>query len=217
MPSSPRGQLLTRVGVLWVGLLLVFSGLVWGIGRALPDAVFAADRAVLTWLHDHRVDGLGHAAALVTVLGTFEGYVPLGGIAFVLLWKRNPRSALELSAVLGGAAAYYVVLNRIIFSRERPHLFGDEPAYQGSSMPSGHALTTLALAYGVSVAVNRLYPRRRWLAAIGGFVFVVAIGFTRLYLQAHHPSDIIAAWLLAWFWCAGCYWLMAEAAESPRG
>ncbi len=41
-----------------------------------------------------------------------------------------------------------------------------------------------------------------WVLGLGS-VFVVAIGWTRLYLGVHYPSDILAGWMLALAWAIG--------------
>ncbi|MGB3446145.1 MAG: phosphatase PAP2 family protein, partial [Xanthobacteraceae bacterium] len=57
-----------------------------------------------------------------------------------------------------------------------------------ASFPSGHAMTSAALAF----AVASLWPRLRWWMA--GYVIVVLA--TRLVLLAHHPSDVVAGALV---------------------
>ena len=57
-----------------------------------------------------------------------------------------------------------------------------------ASFPSGHAMTSAALAF----AVASLWPRLRWWMA--GYVIVILV--TRLLLLAHHPSDVVAGALV---------------------
>jgi membrane-associated phospholipid phosphatase len=52
------------------------------------------------------------------------------------------------------------------------------------SLPSGHAVTAFALAFGVAA----IWPRAR----IAMAVYAVVIAMTRLLLLAHHPSDVVA-------------------------
>ncbi len=65
------------------------------------------------------------------------------------------------------------------------HFAGSE-AY--ASFPSGHAVTSFALAF----AVSAVWPRAR-----GAMIaYVLLIVFTRLVLLAHHPSDVVAGALI---------------------
>ena len=55
-------------------------------------------------------------------------------------------------------------------------------------MPSGHTASAAAFTRVVGAA----YPRLR----IPLNVLAAAIGFSRVYTGVHHPSDVIAGWLL---------------------
>jgi membrane-associated phospholipid phosphatase len=65
------------------------------------------------------------------------------------------------------------------------HFAGTE-AY--ASFPSGHAVTSFALAF----AVSAIWPRAR--AAM--VVYAILIAISRLVLLAHHPSDVVAGALI---------------------
>lgn len=185
----------------WVILLIVFVALAWLCGVALEAPLTWVDHGILRFLHERETSFWRTVAGVVTVLGTAPGYVPLAGATAVLIWPRSFRDGFSLITLLAGSAAYYVLLNRLIFSRERPSLFGNEPDFEGTSLPSGHALTTLVLMVAVCVAVRRLAPRYVPLAVVLAAGFVLVIGWTRLYLQAHFPSDVAYGWLLGATWC----------------
>ena len=64
--------------------------------------------------------------------------------------------------------------------------FGGTEAF--ASFPSGHAVTSFALA----LAVSALWPRARLVM----IVYAIAIALSRLVLLAHHPSDVVAGALV---------------------
>jgi membrane-associated phospholipid phosphatase len=57
----------------------------------------------------------------------------------------------------------------------------------GKSFPSGHTITAFALA---DVFVER-YPEHRWIPWVA-YGLAATVGFSRLTLQAHFPSDVFA-------------------------
>src|SRR2546430_1512474 len=65
------------------------------------------------------------------------------------------------------------------------HFAGTE-AY--ASFPSGHAITSFALAF----AVSAIWPQAR--AAMVAYAIMICA--TRLVLLAHHPSDVVAGALI---------------------
>ncbi len=96
-----------------------------------------------------------------------------------------------LVPVLAGEVIKWVV------GRGRPFVGGEANAFNFShfagteayaSFPSGHAITSFALA----LAVSAVWPRAR--AAM--IVYAVLIAISRLVLLAHHPSDVVAGALI---------------------
>ncbi|WP_068081755.1 phosphatase PAP2 family protein [Polycladidibacter stylochi] len=101
---------------------------------------------------------------------------------------------LFMSVALSGLTVIVLKWN---FGRARPRHFDelgpvafDSFAWVSSytSFPSGHATTTGALF----VALMLLWPRLRWVWAGLGFW----IGFSRVIVGAHYPSDVIAGLML---------------------
>jgi undecaprenyl-diphosphatase len=84
-----------------------------------------------------------------------------------------------------------------IVGRGRPFVGGEANAFNFAhfagteayaSFPSGHAITSFALAF----AVSSLWPQARLAMA----VYAVVIAISRLVLLAHHPSDVVAGALI---------------------
>ncbi|MDX2240635.1 MAG: phosphatase PAP2 family protein [Leptolyngbyaceae cyanobacterium bins.302] len=64
--------------------------------------------------------------------------------------------------------------------------------------PSGHAMASASFV--MVLIVLAWNTRWRWLVLVGGSLFVLAIGWTRIYLGMHYPSDVVAGWLLEIAW-----------------
>jgi undecaprenyl-diphosphatase len=99
-----------------------------------------------------------------------------------------------------GTTLHYVILNRVLFARVRPKWFRPDARFSGTSFPSGHALTSMTLAVSALAVLRELrVPHRGWLSAA---ILLAAggLGVSRLYLQAHHPSDVVGAWALSAGW-----------------
>jgi undecaprenyl-diphosphatase len=221
---------LTVVAVVWLAAGLAFSAFViWGF-FALTEEVLegdsrAFDRAILLWIHHNVPDWLNEPMRLVTALGYYYLVVPLLAVIVYLFYRRGWRLSAVLLAVSTGGSIVLTTVLKGVFQRARPELF--DSGYQASfySFPSGHATVAVGF-YGMLTVIlaYRLRGFARWAVAVSGVLVVILIGFSRLYLGVHYPTDILAGYLSALLWlvCVGgvyALWLSVRglrAAESDR-
>jgi undecaprenyl-diphosphatase len=221
---------LTLVAALWLAAGLAFSAFViWAFFGLTEEVVegdsSAFDRAVLLWIHQNVPDWLDGPMRLVTALGYYYAVVPLLAAAVYLFYRRGWRLAAVLLVVSTGGSIVLTTVLKGVFQRARPELF--DSGYQASfySFPSGHATVAVGF-YGMLTVVlaYRLGGLARWAVAISGVLIVLLIGFSRLYLGVHYPTDVLAGYLSALLWlvCVGgvyALWLSVRglrAAESGR-
>jgi membrane-associated phospholipid phosphatase len=151
------------------------------------------DQAASLWFATHRHAALTRAMLLVSELHrTAQVLAAAAVLALVLLRRGQQRSALALLVVPTG-----MVLNvglKESFQRVRPML--DDPLVQLAtySFPSGHAVASTVF-YGMACALVFTHVRSRaWraLAATFAVAMVLVVTFSRVYLGAHYPSDVVA-------------------------
>jgi membrane-associated phospholipid phosphatase len=119
----------------------------------------------------------------------------LRGTSRFLLLSLGTRLQFVFFAVLTPVLVGEVI--KWIVGRGRPFVGGEANAFNFAhfagteayaSFPSGHAVTSFALAF----AVSAVWPRAR--AAM--IAYAILIAATRLVLLAHHPSDVVAGALI---------------------
>ncbi|HAG85394.1 MAG TPA: hypothetical protein DCL61_30675 [Cyanobacteria bacterium UBA12227] len=162
---------------------------------------FPWDVPILLAIHRTASPQLNIFATLLTRLGVFWGVFPVAtAIALALLVKRRWRSLTYLITTLLGS----IIINRtakVLLHRVRPHLWESPTPEFDYGFPSGHAMSSMTL---VAVLVILAWNTRwRWLVVIFGSLFVLVIGWTRLYLGVHYPSDILAGWMVSVAWAIG--------------
>lgn len=135
-------------------------------------------------------------------------YIPLGLLALLLLFRGGVRARVFL-VVMGitifvGDALIVASLKKIT-NRPRPHEAVEgvrrvtknevtiakptTEVIKGRSFPSGHVCNNVAIA----VVVVFFYGKRwRWL-----YGWALLMGWNRIYLGSHYPSDVIGSWVIA--------------------
>jgi membrane-associated phospholipid phosphatase len=124
-----------------------------------------------------------------------------------LLWKRQFNKTKILILACAGA----LILNqgmKIIFNRPRPTLWQLLLNETSFGFPSGHALGSIVL-YGLLAYFYAVYrPDQAKGIYLFSVVLIGSIGFSRLYLGVHYPTDIIAGYITGWLWLMVCIWLL---------
>lgn len=148
----------------------------------------------------------------ITNLGSVKGNILLVIIfSLMLLFKKRLLSVIFLTTTTlsGGYVNHYL---KWIFQRERPSL---NPLVEinGFSFPSGHSMSSFIL-YGalmiITTRITKNWPIRLAVYAICTFM-ILTIGYSRIYLGVHFPSDVIGGYV------AGCAWLAIIATAFKFG
>lgn len=133
-----------------------------------------------------------------------EPYIvwPLAAAACVIFLRSGlgERAVLLLAAMLGALAIEQIVKH--VVERARPMAYFGYPLPGSYSFPSGHALQSFTFCIALAALVTPLLrsfgsKSMLWAAAAVG---TGSIGFSRVYLGVHYPSDVIGGYLAALMW-----------------
>ncbi len=201
-PHGYPGLRLTMGVVLLIGASWLFGGIAEDVVTGDPLTVI--DQYVAAWFHERRTSGLATSMQLVTGLASFTWVTGVTLIAaLVLWWKRSWYRLLTLLLVLPGGMGL-VFLLKIAFHRYRPGFVDSFLVFDGYSFPSGHTMAAMLLYGLLAVFVVPAIKSWRWRvsAVLGALVMVLLVGFSRVYLGAHYPSDVLAAAAAGMAWLA---------------
>ena len=191
--------------------LQIFVTLALEIGR--HQGALEWDLSILRVIHAAANVQLDSFARNFTYLATRWGVFPGSAlIAIILLIYRRWRSLTYfLITVLGCGIINHTA--KVFLHRDRPNLWQYYSPH-GFSFPSGHAMSSMILVAALAILLWK--TPWRWPILGLGSVFVVGIGWTRLYLGVHYPSDILAGWMMSLAWAIGVSLLVKPHLSPPN-
>jgi undecaprenyl-diphosphatase len=202
-------RLETRALLLW----LAAAGAIWGFlklaGEMTEGETNAFDSKILLALRrpGDLVDPIGSRS----VEESMRDITALGGVTFLTLltvvatlallfhgkWKR----ALVFAGTVIAAELSSEVLKQV-YDRPRPTLVPHGSYVYSASFPSGHSTLAAATFLTLATIIASLEPDRatKSLAYAVAIALTVMVGFSRVYLGVHWPSDVLGGWFLGAAW-----------------
>ena len=170
------------------------------------EPLSSVDADAAEWVATSLPTTLEYAARPFSWAGGWIGVTLLTVVAVAFLARE--RNWLDVSfvlvAVLGSQLAVLVL--KAWFDRPRPDAGSAVPLPESAAFPSGHAASGAAVVgtFTILLAERIAGQRARTHLWIGAAIVGVAVGLSRIALNVHYVTDVIAGWCLGLVWLAGC-------------
>ena len=219
-PVLPRGRAtVTSLGAVFLVIFAGMSAIGLLVTGPLLDTVLGRfDIAVVSAFLDLRTET---RTDLAKAVGTLSGTraviaIALAELVIIQALTRSWRPAVFVFTAVAGEVLLYFLTTQVV-GRSRPDvrdLTSGLPI--GASWPSGHSAAAFAI-YGALAALVIIYGRSRWRWAILVVPAVLPplIGLSRIYVAAHHPTDVVAGLLVGSLWVLACTRLLLLEGEEP--
>lgn len=120
-------------------------------------------------------------------------------VAYYLFVRKHRWNSLKVPVVALGSITLNVIL-KYFFDRERP--MSPLVEASGLSFPSGHSMVAASfyglLIYLVWHNVRNKHLRNTLIVLLS--IFIILIGFSRIYLRVHYASDVLAGFSAGFLW-----------------
>ena len=147
------------------------------------------DDDVILWIHDRSSNTLDRIMRIITDTGGVGRTIPVILVAiFLIASKRRLETFVFLGSVVLAQGATYGL--KALVQRERPGLFDLANQPTDTSFPSGHALGSTFL---FGLIALWLWDQGIRLPAVALVIWALLVSFSRVYLGAHHPTDVFAS------------------------
>jgi undecaprenyl-diphosphatase len=163
------------------------------------------DSSAAGWGNDHATHLSTRLLQLVTDLGDWPA-VPVLAVAVVLFELRRRPSWYVIPFVVVAILGDVLITTAIkdLMHRARPTL-NPAAAALGPSFPSGHASTAAATYAALALILARGRSARvRALLTGAAAGIAIAVAASRVLLDVHWVSDVIAGLCVGWAWFAIC-------------
>lgn len=198
------GSLLNRTGLYRHTVLALTGSVIWLVGFVIlayaveAEKSLEVDVSVLTAIHATSSLAQDIIWQMLTQFGGIIAALLVSSLLVVWMYRHGQRRNAAVMALGVGGAAILNTLLKLSFARERPELWQQLVTETAYSFPSGHAMASMSLVVAVLIIFWGTKWRVRILAA--GVMYVILIGYSRLYLGVHYPTDILAGWAISIAW-----------------
>ena len=171
------------------------------------DPFIRADHWVLDHVLYFRTPAVTHFMTITTYLGGAL-VIGIGSLflgAYLLFVKEKLNYAVTYVVAIGGGSVLVSILKAAI-RRARPTPQVPVITVGGWSFPSAHSMMSV-IFYGMIVyfTMRKVYSwRLRALATTAAGFLIFLIGLSRIYLQVHYLSDVLAGFAGGLFWLTVC-------------
>ncbi|HHU83478.1 MAG TPA: phosphatase PAP2 family protein [Firmicutes bacterium] len=160
--------------------------------KKIFSAIRRADLSLFLAINRLQSNWQNKSFSLLTNLGGLCFQACLALFLILLPSTRNTGFKLGISQIV---VAGSVQLIKLIVSRSRPYIalanIVPLKTARDYSFPSGHT----AVAFSAALTINALVPLA---ISIIGFTLAALIGYSRIYIGVHYPSDVIVGGLIGY-------------------
>ncbi|MBW4604145.1 MAG: phosphatase PAP2 family protein [Calothrix sp. FI2-JRJ7] len=139
-----------------------------------------------------------------TLFGEGTTLLLVSGLYRHWLLRQNRRQDANTLMVAAFGGIGLNCLLKLLFARSRPKLWDRIVEVGHYSFPSGHSMVSMIVYGYIGYTLAKQYPQYRNQISALAVAFIMAIGFSRLYLGVHWLTDVTAGYAAGLVWLSAC-------------
>jgi membrane-associated phospholipid phosphatase len=181
------------------------------------DDLIGIDQAAFSYAGSIASPGLTDFFQGITFFGSKNFLTPaaLLLVGYFLFVRKHRWHSLKVPVIALGSITLNIVL-KYLFDRPRPVMPLVEAT--GLSFPSGHTMVAASF-YGLIIYLVWRHVETkalRYILVLLLSLFIVLIGFSRIYLRVHYASDAMAGFAAGFFWLVLGIWSLRKMEKFSR-
>lgn len=164
---------------------------------------FHFEEPLMLWVHQHWGGVLTAPAVVLHHIGKASVATPITVVFATWFYLRKQRGYAVFVLLAALLPTMVMTVAKQFFGRMRPELWPRVVHETSASFPSGHSTFAAALATMV-VLIYWQSPHRKWIVAAAA-AFAVMMGFSRIVLGVHYPTDVLVGWITGMSISVGLY------------
>jgi len=124
---------------------------------------------------------------------------------FLHLERRPARAHFVVVVIVAGYSLSMTL--KALIARPRPDIVPWLSHVHSSSFPSGHSMMSAVVYLSLGLMLSDLTSRRlvKTFVVVAPLTISALVGFSRVYMGVHYPTDIVVGWWLGISWSLACW------------
>jgi undecaprenyl-diphosphatase len=186
-----------------VGIALCFFSLVGFLhftDEVMKTDFIGFDTLISQSIYNVRTPTLTYLMMEISTLGSGTHIVITSLVGIIFLIKKHKKESILFSLALIMGILINTVL-KLLIHRPRPE-FDPLILERMSSFPSGHAMNAFIFFSLMSYFSYHFFNNKTLTIAVTVFsiLCIFLVGFSRVYLGVHHPTDVLAGYIAGFWW-----------------
>ncbi len=200
---------MNRKRLLIISIISIAIFIILGINIKTSQEGILFDEIIMDYVHS-RTTPLGtNIMKTITYFGSVYFFLPIGIVIFIYMLRQNNTQGILLLilSTLGSYGLNYILKNIFVRTRPLKYFLIEQGGY---SFPSGHAMVSMTFYTTMTYIFTRDCEKRDKESVIwflnGLIIFL--IGFSRIYLGVHWPTDILMGYLIGYIYYKGIIYII---------
>lgn len=155
------------------------------------------DESIMDYVHSRTSPTGISFMKIITFFGSSKFFLVFGFILFIFMFRKKNLEGmfLVITSIVGSYGINFILKHFFIRTRPINYFLIEQGGY---SFPSGHAMVSMSFYTTMTYLAIKNNGENKKIFRLFNFIIVTLIGFSRIYLGVHWPTDILMGYLLGY-------------------